>query len=244
MRLQDNLEVELKLSVIGDDPDALLDEVAGLRQLAAMRLEPADDHQLRDIYWDLPDGGLRALHLSLRLRQIDDQTVFTAKGGTSNNDGLFTRYELEVPATRENWIDLRSVLVGEGVTLGDGLSGDGPEEWLRQAGLTTTQDRSTRRSIRYAYPDAPSDRPLAELALDRTRFDFGTMMVDYWEIEIEQLDGGDEVPRELGRALVSLYPDRLEPSTMGKYSRGLAIERELRAAGQLQVQGRGQPASG
>lgn len=233
MRLQDNLEVELKLSVIGDDPDALLDEVGALRQLGAMRLDGAEDHQLRDIYWDLPDGGLRAHHLSLRLRQIDDRTVFTAKGGTSNSEGLFRRYELEVPATRENWIGLRAVLVEEGVALGDGLTGDVPDAWLRDAGLTPTQDRATRRSVRYAYPDGAGDTPLAELALDRTRFDFGRVLVDYWEIEIEQLGGGDEAPRELGRLLVSLYPDRLEPSTMGKYSRGLSIERELRATGQL-----------
>ena len=234
MRLQDNLEVELKLSVIGDDPDALLDEVAALRQLGSLRLESADDHQLRDIYWDLPDGGLRAIHLSLRLRQIDDRTVFTAKGGTSNSHGLFKRYELEVPATRENWVELRGVFAGEGATIGDALTGDTPEEWLRGAGLTATQDRSTRRTIRYVYPEGAADQPLAELALDRTRFDFGKVLVDYWEIEIEELgEAGDEAPRALGQALVDLYPDRLEPSTMGKYSRGLAIERELRATGQL-----------
>jgi inorganic triphosphatase YgiF len=130
MRLQDNLEVEFKLSVIGDDPDALLDEIAALRQLGSMRLDGAEDHLLRDIYWDLPDGGLRAQHLSLRLRQIDERTLFTAKGGTSHTDGLFRRYELEVPATRENWIGLRAVLKGEGVALGDALGGDAPEAWL------------------------------------------------------------------------------------------------------------------
>lgn len=233
MRLQDNLEVELKLSVIGDDPDAFLDEIAELRQLGSLRLEPAADHHLRDIYWDLPNGGLRTQKLSLRLRQIDEHLVFTVKGGTSNSDGLFRRYELEVPATRENWIAVRAVLIGEGVALGDSLTGDSPEVWLRDAGLAPTQDRATRRTVRYAYPDVAADRPLAELALDRTRFDFGKAMVDYWEIEIEQLDGGEEAPRELGHALVERFPDRLEPSTMGKYSRGLAIERELRATGQL-----------
>jgi inorganic triphosphatase YgiF len=233
MRLEDNLEVELKLSVIGDDPEALLDEVAELRQLGSLRLGPADDHELRDVYWDLPDGSLRTRRLSLRLRQIDDRTVFTAKGGTSNSDGLFRRYELEVPATLENWVSLRDVLAGEGVDLADDLTGEAPEVWLRRAGLTPTQDRSTRRSIRYAYANVSSDTPLAELALDRTRFDYGKVLVDYWEIEIEQLDGGEEVPRRLGQALLELYADRLEPSSMGKYSRGLAIERELRAAGQL-----------
>jgi inorganic triphosphatase YgiF len=233
MRLEDNLEVELKLSVIGDDPDALLDEVAELRQLGSLRLGPADDHELRDVYWDLPDGSLRTRRLSLRLREIDDRTVFTAKGGTSNSDGLFRRYELEVPATLENWVSLRDVLAGEGVDLADDLTGEAPEVWLRRAGLTPTQDRSTRRSIRYAYANVSSDTPLAELALDRTRFDYGKVLVDYWEIEIEQLDGGEEVPRRLGRALLDRYAGRLEPSSMGKYSRGLAIERELRAAGQL-----------
>jgi inorganic triphosphatase YgiF len=233
MRLQDNLEVELKLSVIGDDPDALLDEVAALREIAALRLEPSEDHALRDIYWDLPDGGLQHSRLSLRLRQIDDHQVFTAKGGTSNSDGLFRRYELEVPATRENWDELRAVLIGEGVNLAEGVAGDSPEGWLRSAGFVPTQDRATRRTIRYAYAESSGDRPLAELALDRTRFDFGKALVDYWEIEIEQLGGGEEAPREIGRALLTRYGDRLEPSKMGKYSRGLMIERELRATGQL-----------
>jgi len=233
MRLQDNLEIELKLSVTGDDPDALLDEVARLDGLGGLKLGPVQEHRLRDIYWDLPNGGMRASRVSLRLRQIDDRLVFTAKGGTSHDEGIFRRYELEVPATRENWHDVRAVLVGEGVGLADGTGGDGPDEWLRSAGLVPTQDRSTRRSVKYAYTQADDDEPLAELALDRTCFDFGKARVDYWEIEIEQLNGHEDAPRSLGRALLDRYANRLELSTMGKYSRGLAIERELRETGQL-----------
>src|SRR5687768_2080366 len=124
MRLQDNFEVELKLSVTGDDPDALLDEVASLRQLGGMRLTPSVGHRLRDIYWDFPDGRMRAQKLSLRLRSIDDDRVFTIKGNTSASEGLFRRYELEVPATPENWHEVRAVLTGEGVTLGPNGDGD------------------------------------------------------------------------------------------------------------------------
>jgi inorganic triphosphatase YgiF len=235
MRLQDNLEVELKLSVTGDDPDALLDEIATLRSLGSLKLANGADHRLRDLYWDLPGGELRACGLSLRLRQIDERQVFTVKGGTSSSEGLFRRYELEVPATTENWLGLRAALADEGVELGGDLTGSTPTDWLRAAGLRPTQDRSTRRSVRYAYDPSNGERPLAELALDRTRFDFGTAAVNYWEIEIEQLGApeGEDVPRELGRALLDLYPDRLEPSKMGKYSRGLALERELRASGRL-----------
>lgn len=236
MRLQDNLEVELKLSVTGQNPDALLDDLAQLDELGGLRLGPPADHRLRDVYWDLPDGGLRLLKLSLRLRHIDDRVVFTAKGGTSNSDGIFRRYELEVPASRENWQEVREALRNEGVKLGKKMSGDVPEQWLHDAGLLVTQDRQTRRTVKYAFADATRDQPLAELALDRTRFELKRLHVDYWEIEVEQLhgvEGADEAPRVLGRALLDRYAGRLELSTMGKYSRGLQIERELRETGQL-----------
>jgi len=238
MRLQDNLEIELKLSVTGDDPDALLDEVARLDRLGSYQLSPTEDHRLRDIYWDLPDGGLHALKLSLRLRQIDERLVFTAKGGTSSSEGLFRRYELEVPATRENWAAVRAALVSEGAELGGDASGDGPEAWLRGAGLVPTQDRTTRRSAKYAFVHDQghahgNERAAAELALDRTRFDYGVTTADYWEIEIEELNGHEQAPRQLGRALMDRFGDRLELSTMGKYSRGLAIERGLRESGRL-----------
>jgi hypothetical protein len=107
---------------------------------------------------------------------------------------------------------------------------------MRQAGLVVTQDRQTRRTVKYAYAAATPDQPLVEVALDRTRFDFERVHVDYWEIEVEQLhgvDGADEAPRVLGRALLDRYAGRLELSTMGKYSRGLLIERELRETGRL-----------
>jgi inorganic triphosphatase YgiF len=233
MRLQDNLEIELKLTVTGDNPDALLDEVAGLDELGSLRLGAVEDHRLRDIYWDLPDGDLRVMKLSLRLREIDDRLVFTVKGGTSNSEGLFRRYELEVPATHENWLGVRAALMGEGVRLDDGTDGDDPNAWLRSAGLLPTQDRRTRRSVKYAFDGPDEGQRLAELCLDRTRFDFGRALVDYWEIEVEQLNGCEEAPRTIGQALLSRYADRLEFSTMGKYSRGLAIERELRETGQL-----------
>jgi triphosphatase len=234
MRLQDNYEVELKLTVTGDDPDALLDEIAALTSLGGVRLADLKEHQLRDIYWDLPDGGLRAAKLSLRLRNIDDRQVFTIKGGASSSEGLFRRYELEVPATLENWHEVRAVLTSEGVQLGGGVAGESADGWIRAAGLLPTQDRSTRRTAIHAYTAEQGNQPLAELALDRTRFNLGRVLVDYWEIEIEELgEHGDEIPHTLGQALLEKYPDRLEPSTMGKYSRGLRLEQELRIAGQL-----------
>src|SRR3954447_16944661 len=99
MRLQDHMEIELKLTVLGDSPNAVLDAVATLECLGNGRLGPPVEHRLLDVYWDIPDLSMRARHLSLRLRQIDDALVFTVKGGTSSSEGLFQRYELEIPAT-------------------------------------------------------------------------------------------------------------------------------------------------
>ena len=233
MRLQDHVEVEVKLTVIGDDPDALLDQVARLDGTDGVVFGPCQSHRLHDVYWDLPDHSMRDQHLSVRLRQIDDRLVFTAKGGTSSADGLFRRYELEVPATYENWVVIRQELMSEGARLERTGDANGtPADWLSAAGLSVTQDRSTRRTVRMVYAvDAP-DHPVAELALDRTRFQFGTLTVDYWEIEIEQVDPGYD-PAEVGFGLLVAFPKRLEFSTMGKYSRGLAIERELREAGRI-----------
>jgi len=231
MRLQDHVEVELKLTVVSEDPDFVLDRIAQLGRVGPYAFGPAVDHHLHDIYWDLPDSSLRAQHLSIRLRQIDDRLVFTAKGGTSSDGGLFRRYELEVPATVENWHDLKRVFRDEGVGLRDGDAGGGPADWLTASGLIVTQDRATRRTVRYGYL-VDSDEAAVEMALDRTQFRFGELTREYREIEIEQIDP-DASLSEIGAELVTMFPGQLELSTMGKYSRGLLIERGLRAAGHL-----------
>ena len=228
MRLQDHVELELKLTAVGPDPDAVLDQVARLDRLGSLSLGPSIPHQVHDIYWELPDGSLHVNHLSLRLRTIDDRLVFTAKGGTSSSEGLFRRYELEVPATLENWRDLRQTLVAEGAVLRMGSETGEPADWLAATGLVIVQDRATQRTVRYAYDGGRE--PVAEVALDRTTFHFGPRSIRYWEIEIEQIDPRMKF-REIGAYLLDQFPGQLELSTMGKFSRGLAIERELRASG-------------
>ncbi len=98
---------------------------------------------------------------------------------------------------------------------------------MAAAGLVVTQDRTTDRRTREVLYKGDA---VAELALDRTTFRFRTLVVEYREIEVEQM--GDE-PTDLvglGAILTASYPGRLEPSTMGKYRRGLTIEQQLRDA--------------
>jgi inorganic triphosphatase YgiF len=236
MRLQDHTEIELKLTAVGDDPGAVLDQVERIERLGPVSFGPPTDHQLHDIYWDLPDSSLRAQHLSIRLRQIDDRLLFTAKGSTSSAEGVFRRNELELPATVENWRELQRIFREEGGHLRTGSLDGGPADWLASAGMEVTQDRATHRTVRLGHIPQ-RDTPAVEMALDRTQFRFGTLTHKYWEIEIEQTEGqnalGERVLIEIGEELQRLFPGQLERSTMGKYSRGLLIERQLRATGRL-----------
>ena len=52
MRLQDHVELELKLTVVGPDPDGFLAQVARLDRIGPISLGPAVEHQLLDVYWD------------------------------------------------------------------------------------------------------------------------------------------------------------------------------------------------
>ena len=227
-RLEDHSEVELKLTVVGDDPDGLLDAVATLERLGEYDLGRPRRHRLRDIYWDTPERGLREHGLTLRLRRMDDQALFTAKGGTSARDGLFRRYELERPATLDNWQVVRDVLAAGGVDLDGSAAPEGsPAEWLADCGLIVTQDRTTDRRAREVQD---SGRVVAELALDHTTYGFRALTADYREIEVEQVGDAPIDLVALGAHLTAAFPGRLEPSTMGKYSRGLTLERQLRAA--------------
>src|SRR3712207_2252851 len=174
-RLEDHSEVELKLTVVGDDPDGLLDAVATLDSLGDYGLGLVRRHRLRDVYWDTPRRRLREHGLTLRLRRMDDQLLFTAKGGTDAKDGLFRRYELERPATFENWHVVRTALAAGGVDLDGFAARDGtPAEWMACCGLIVTQDRTTDRSTRELVDD---DRVVGELALDRTTFRYRTLVV-------------------------------------------------------------------
>lgn len=228
-RLEDHSEVELKLTLVGDDPDGLLDRVAALDRLGDDELGPVRQHQLRDVYWDTPKRRLRHHGLTLRIREMDGATFFTAKGGTSSKDGLFRRYELELPATLDNWHAMREALASFGASFTGFAAREGsPAEWLAASGLILTQDRTTARRTREVRHGG---RPIAELALDHTTFRFRTLVVEYREIEIEQLSDGEVDLYAFRDILSDLFPGRLEASTMGKYSRGLLLERHLTSAG-------------
>ena len=219
-------------SVTGDDPDALLDEVAALREIAGCASSRPWITTSATSTGICPTAACGMHPLSLRLRQIDDRKVFTAKGGTSNSEGLFRRYR--AGGTRHaRELDHSAGADRRGRHAGRRRHRDDPQEPGCTGLVTPTQDR--RPAERYGTPTRSRARPPAGGACRSTGP--GSTSARRWSItgrsRSSKLGGGDVAPREIGRALLARYPDRLEPSTMGKYSRGLAIERELRATGAL-----------
>ncbi|MBA2448541.1 MAG: CYTH domain-containing protein [Chloroflexi bacterium] len=217
-------EVELKLVVRGENPADTLAAISRLVQLGDARLGPPRRLSMHDLYWDTPERVLGASHVSLRLRTVDGAMLLTTKGATQVNGGLFRRRELELPADRAGWKRIRGALRVEGIKLRN-QTADSPRpvDWLSAAGLVVTQDRVTGRTLRVAYQ---GERAIAEIACDVTRFNFGGRTADYHEVEVEQLSA-DAPVRSLGRALVARFPGQLEPARIGKYARGLQLEREL-----------------
>jgi inorganic triphosphatase YgiF len=234
-------EVELKLAVVGEDPAATLVAIAALERLGPARLGPSTRHVIHDRYWDTPDGRLGGRRLSLRLRDVDGRVLFGLKGGGSASGGLFRRRELERPADPAGWAEIRRILEETGVPVTrPPLDSSEPADWLRAGGLVVTQDRRTDRVARLVHD---RDRALAELALDTTRYRFGERVVTFREVEIEERAGRDTA-RDLGAALLERFPGRLEFATLGKYARGLQLERELGGGGAGRRSADGQSASG
>src|SRR5438552_18565194 len=116
MSIDGPYETELKLAA----HDAqVLEAVADLRTLAGYALRPHPEHQIRDQYWDTPQGVLSARRLSLRLRSQDGAPIFTVKRAATVDDGLFRRRETELSASRQTWAQIRAELAAEGARLRD-----------------------------------------------------------------------------------------------------------------------------
>lgn len=204
-------EIELKF---------LLDEAGE----AALRASPAlkrlgkgagRRRKLRSIYFDTPEGDLRARGFALRLRKVGRGWVQTVKaGGHASGAGLFSMREAETPAPGGR-LDLDLV----------------PDAGLREA-------------LREALGDAPLN-PIFETRIDRTErvlttpegevelaIDVGEVLAGerraaFREAELELKSGAPGAIYAVARALFETVPARF--SEMSKAGRGHALTAGLPA---------------
>jgi predicted adenylyl cyclase CyaB len=192
------LERELKLT-------GPLPNLDGLEQLGGHGLRFDRLEVQRNTYFDTATFELRTWRWSLRLRQLENSSIFTFKGKSNVRDGFAEREEIEIEIPNATTLEeLRDPEILARVTQIAPLSSFKPVAKLE-----------TKRLI-YQLEN------IGEVTLDDVRVlnSSGNLVEQFTEVEIELEDHVDPVSLEpVLKHLRELAP--LEPSTMGKFQRAM-----------------------
>jgi len=241
-------EIEAKLRVRSDAPEAVFARIASLRRLAGMALREVGSRRQRDLYWDTPAGALRARRAGLRLRWIGDAALplLALKRDDAERGaepGVIARSEWEVawsqPAAAE--LARRLGALGASPAAGAGAGADAPEAALRALGLEPLQERVTLRRALHALD--PGGTPALELALDRVEFRLAARALLHFEVELEALapDVGPAQTAALARALCREIGPELAPWSCNKLVLGQVLAELLATPGALALRASGAP---
>ncbi len=198
-------EVELKLLVSSRE----LARVFELDAVTRRAQGPREEKRLVSVYYDTPDGELRAHRIALRLRQDGDRWVQTVKGNGSVAGGLHQRAELEwqVPSRR---LDLSLLAATDYAQL---FAKSRVSAALRPMFST----RFSRVTQRLQFDDGT----WAELCADSGAIRAGTRREPISEIEIELLSGSARRLFDLAGELMDGIAFRL--ASLSKAERGYAL---------------------
>ena len=201
------MEIEQKFRV--DDP-RIFDALRELQILGdyALQAEPAPEQQ-RNIYFDTPDGRLRAAQYGLRIRELEGRRIVTLKGPGAVHDGRHEREEYEVEIGDDDRPTSWPASPARDRTLA--LIGDQPLAPL----LTVT---TTRHHIIASL----AGTNIAELSLDHGSIQAAGRSLPFRELEIELLEAGTTTDLDtLCTELVARFS--LVPDDRSKLARGLEL---------------------
>jgi inorganic triphosphatase YgiF len=225
-------EVELSLVIRSDDPERILRRLARLRTIGPYILRPRGAKRIDDRYFDTSNGKLRKQGWALRLRGLDGTTTIGLKGRqrrtstqTEDRSERERPYSTDAIAEIGRWAGLTPRAQAERAQTPD----DGLE---RSLGVRQIQRRRTDRFVRDVL-DEPRGPVLAELALDRVRFEVDGRIVRHYEVEVEakRTGLGTKAAKEVVAELLARYPDELVDWPYGKLQTGKAIEELLAKRG-------------
>ena len=196
------IETETKFRV----PDAgCLRRLGELQAVGPFRVIGRRTVAQRDEYWDTPERSAAAAHVSVRLREVSGERLFTVKCGAVV-EGQARRVEIEEPA-------------GEGELRGwlGALAAAGRVDLPFDPGrLEAVLEIRNRRSIlELAAPDARAALCLDEVLFRGPRGETGDR-----EAELELEAGGEARLAEAAAWLRDRFA--LEPARESKYQRALA----------------------
>lgn len=185
-------EFELKYAATADTQAAIRSSFGPWREI-----------RMETTYFDTPDGALSALHMTLRLRKENAETICTLK--TPLPDG--SRGEWECPAAN----------ISDGIP---SLMVLGAPKILGEITKNGVIPRCGARFTRYAAEIATNDGT-AELALDNGVLLGAGKEMPLCEVEIELKSGSEAAAVALAQALTAQYALTEEPRS--KFRRAMAL---------------------
>lgn len=242
----DKVEVEAKLVVLGDDPQAIFDALRSREEFAGLRAGPFAEYEIHDCYFDFEDAALEREGSALRLRERAEsgerQQLLALKGPGSQLEGhRIERLELEANWSLDHLAELSArfprPLKIEAREMQESLGTLDAQQALHASGLHLIQERNTKRWASELSADGGS---VAELALDLVRFGLPETeqasvngAIEHFEIEVEAKPGADlhsidaVVQALLDEWAVELIPWRLSKTALGRCVEQLAAASEL-----------------
>lgn len=227
-------EIELTLVPRSKQPQQIQNKVSAIHTILNYRLAHHSNQIIHDTYFDTLSEALNTFNLSLRLRLYCGRLFITLKGPREAVSPLAVkRLELEMPWSLAA---VRSVIYNLNRIANTALvecpkedlrfQFDNPQDALLNAGLRVIQRRTTIRQIlTISLHNQSGEGPLAELMIDRVRFDIRNRSIMHHEIEIEQKVIGTSVLDDVGGELVSMFGDALQPWRYSKLRTGIAVGR-------------------
>lgn len=215
------VEVEIKLNVkpaIVGGPVMFFTKLTMHPALAGLPLGNITKHEIKDLYYDTPDGALAKAGAGLRSRLLDGIPYVTLKISRYRDGSLTGREEFEEPLLQErmDWVMANiKDLVGEGpFPVGDFAAG------RPCGGLVPTLEIHTARLAR------PIGN-LAELVLDAVDYP-GLSAHPYFDVEVEAKSGkaGERILRDVETDLYAIAGGDLAPSSESKLERGLRLKQK------------------
>ena len=231
-------ESEAALVICGVDPQETARRIHGLREIAGYALRQRELLEIRDDYYDTPDGRLRTVKAALRIRRIaggKPVTLVTLKSksapaGPWRNE----RQEIELPWSVQALRRVLDALAELGIRLVgvpfESPALELPQSMLAALGLQVVQRRNTRRTpMDVIAPYGTADDVVAELSTDAVGFELGGTPVELNEVEIEaKSPGGNRAVDAITSGLLDKFAGELRPWPHSKLATGNAIERLMR----------------
>lgn len=227
----DPKEIEETLIIRSETPDYFSQQIAALPCVAGYQLEPQDDQQILDSYFDTPDRSLKSKRLSLRIRQIGANYWITLKGPSKPAKyGGKERLEIEYRWSEKALQEIAQRLKDKGIKLqwnAKNFRTGQPLNTMNSLGFLVIQTRENHRITRNIVSSVTGS-VLAELVIDSVVYHFDKRKIAHHEVEIEaKASDGAMVLTVISSKLIEKYGPVLQVWNHGKLQTGNAIEELL-----------------